>query len=233
MDINKHRFYMTQILLAIFRHPQLRLLLAFKGGTSLMMFHNLPRFSTDLDFNLLDASKADYVYNELRKILLKYGTIDDEAMKFYGLILVLNYGIGERMLKVEVSNREYPNHYEIRSLLGVDIRVMTLPDMFAHKMCALGERVTPRDIYDVWFFLQNHVEINAEIVQMRTGMSVTEYTLKCADLVKTYSPRILMQGLGEVLIDNSSKNFARKQLLAETSLALELFATYPLLLSAK
>ena len=83
-----------------------------------MMFHNLSRFSTDLDFNLLDASKTEYVYNELHALLLKFGTIDDEAMKFYGPILVLNYGKGERMLKVEVSNREYPNHYEVRSLAG-------------------------------------------------------------------------------------------------------------------
>ena len=175
MDTNKHRYYMMQVLLAIFRHPQLSQLLAFKGGTSLMIFHNLSRFSTDLDFNLLDASKTEYVYNELHNLLLKFGTIDDEAMKFYGPILVLNYGKGERMLKVEVSNREYPNHYEVRSLLGTDIRVMTLSDMFAHKLCALGERITPRDIYDVWFFLQNRTEINAEIVQLRTGMSVSEY----------------------------------------------------------
>ena len=220
---------MMQVLLAIFRHPQLSTLLAFKGGTSLMMFHNLTRFSTDLDFNLLDASKTEYVYNELHNILLKFGTIDDEAMKFYGPLLVLNYGKGERMLKVEVSNREYPNHYEIRSLLGTDIRVMILADMFAHKLCALGERVTPRDIYDVWFFLQNRTEINAEIVKIRTGMSVSDYALQCAEKVRSYSSRVLMQGLGEVLLDNQSKNFAREQLIPETSSALELFALCPLL----
>ena len=138
MDINKHRYYMMQVLLAIFRHPELSKLLAFKGGTSLMLFHGLTRFSTDLDFNLLDASKTEYVYKELHHLLTKFGTIDDEAMKFYGPILVLNYEKGERMLKVEVSSREFPNHYEIRTLLGTDIRVMTLPDMFAHKLCALA-----------------------------------------------------------------------------------------------
>ncbi|MBR4453950.1 MAG: nucleotidyl transferase AbiEii/AbiGii toxin family protein [Bacteroidales bacterium] len=229
MDINKHRYYLTQVLLAIFRHPELCKLLAFKGGTSLMLFHGLTRFSTDLDFTLLDATKSKYVYKELHRLLLKFGTIDDEAMKFYGLILVLNYGKDERMLKVEVSNREYPNHYEIRSLLGTDIRVMTLPDMFAHKLCALGERITPRDIYDVWFFLQKRTAINEEIVRMRTNMSVSEYAQQCAKKVREYSSRILMQGIGDVLMDNQSKNFARKQLIPETASALELFATYPLL----
>lgn len=227
MDLNKHRYYLVQVLLAIFRHPQLSQLLAFKGGTSLMLFHGLTRFSTDLDFNLIDASKSEYVYNELHKLLLKFGTIDDEANKFYGPILVLNYGKGERMLKVEVSNREYPNHYEILTLLGTDIRVMTMPDMFAHKLCALGERITPRDIYDVWFFLQKQTEINAEIVQVRTNKSVSEYATQCAQQIRSYSPRMLMQGLGEVLLDNASKNFVRKQLLDETASALDLFAMYP------
>ena len=64
MDINKHRYYLTQVLLAIFRHPELCKLLAFKGGTSLMLFHDLTRFSTDLDFTLLDAKNQNmYIKN--------------------------------------------------------------------------------------------------------------------------------------------------------------------------
>ncbi len=229
MDINKHRYYLIQVLLAIFRDPELSSLLAFKGGTSLMLFHGLTRFSTDLDFNLLDPSKADKVYQRLHQLLLRFGSIDDEANKFYGPILVLNYGKGERMLKVEVSSREYPNHYEVRTLMGVNIRIMTMPDMFAHKLCALSERITPRDIYDVWFFLQQRTEINEEIVRLRTSKSVSDFASACAQLVKTYSPRMLMQGLGEVLLDNVSKNFVRKQLLQETASSLELFAMVPLI----
>ena len=229
MDLNKHRYYLLQVLLAIYRHPELSQLLAFKGGTSLMLFHGLTRFSTDLDFNLLDASKSEYGYGELHKLLLKFGTIDDEANKFFGPILVLNYGKGERMLKVEVSNREYPNHYEVRSLLGVNIRVMTLPDMFAHKLCALGERITPRDIYDVWFFLQKRTEINEELVRLRTGLTVSEYAQQCAEKVRGCSSRMLMQGLGEVLMDNQSKRFAREQLIEDTASGLELFAACPLI----
>ena len=96
-----------------------------------MFFHNLPRFSTDHDFNLLDVSKQDVVYNKVRQILLRFGTIDDEAKKLNVPILVLNYGKGERMLKVEISNRQYDNHYETKTLAGTDIRVLTAPDMFA------------------------------------------------------------------------------------------------------
>lgn len=38
-----------------------------------------------------------------------------------------------------------------------------------------------------------------------------------------------MQGLGEVLMDSESKNFARKDLIPETASGLELFAACPLL----
>ena len=229
MDKNKHKFYMAQILSLIFKDKDLCNVLAFKGGTSLMFFHNLNRFSTDLDFNLLDPDKLDLAYDKVRAILTRFGTIDAEAKKLYDPVLVLNYGNGERMLKVEISVRQYPNHYEMRSLAGTDIRVMVMSDMFAHKLCTMGERLSPRDIYDVWFFLQNHTEINEEIVRIRTAKSVSEYTAWCAEHVKEASPKLLMQGLGEVLNDAKSKTFVKNKLIAETSSALELFSAFPLI----
>lgn len=48
---------MLRILKDIYTDPDLNSLLGFKGGTALMFFYNLPRFSVDLDFNLLDAEK--------------------------------------------------------------------------------------------------------------------------------------------------------------------------------
>ena len=228
MNKDKHKYYMAQILGLIFRDKRLCQLLAFKGGTAMMFFHGLPRFSTDLDFNLLDASCEQEVFVSVRNILARFGKIDDEAIKHYGILLVLNYGSGERMLKVEISNRQYANHYEIRNLAGIDIRVMTMPDMFAHKLCAMGERISPRDIFDCWYFLYHHTSINEQIVVERTGMSVAEYARQCADMVRSASPKVLMQGLGEV-IDNKTKIFVKTKLIDETAAALDLFAAFPLI----
>lgn len=227
MDRNKHQYYMTKILLDIFGDHELASLLAFKGGTSLLFFYQLTRFSTDLDFNLLDERYADLVYKKLRNILCKYGKIDDEAMKFYGPILVLDYGKNERKLKVEVSVRQYDNHYEILPLLGKDIRVMTMPDMFAHKLCALGERITPRDVYDVYFFLKRATPINPNIIALRTGQSVADYARFCALRVRETTAKALMQGLGDVLLTNQEKQFVRKQMIEETATDLEIFAMHP------
>ena len=90
MEKNKHKFYMAQILSLIFKDKDLCNALAFKGGTSLMFFHNLNRFSTDLDFNLLDPDKLDIVYDKVRAILTRFGTIDDEEKKLYDNVIVMN-----------------------------------------------------------------------------------------------------------------------------------------------
>lgn len=194
-----------------------------------MLFHKLPRFSTDLDFNLLDDTKAESVFHALHNLLLRFGKIDDEAMKFYGPLLVLNYGGGNRMLKIEVSTRQYDNHYEIKTLAGTDVRVMITSDMFAHKLCALGERITPRDIFDVWFFLQKSTAINPNIVRLRTGMSVADYAAQCAESVRKTSPKVLMQGIGELIGDEKQKTFVRSRLIEEAASNLELFALSPII----
>jgi len=133
IDLNKHKFLLLQILKDVYSDIELSNCLGFKGGTALMFFYDLPRFSVDLDFNLLDKDQEDLVYNKVRKILLKYGSIYDEAKKHYGPIVVLNYGYGERKLKVEISNRVFENRYEIKNLLGINVKVLVQEDLFAHK----------------------------------------------------------------------------------------------------
>ncbi|MFA6787632.1 MAG: hypothetical protein WCR58_10510 [Bacteroidales bacterium] len=98
------------------------------------------RFEVDLDFNLLKTEQESMVDEKLRQILLKYGSLHDEALKFHGIILVLDYGMGERKLKVEISNRRFADRYEVKNLLGVNMKLMVAADMFAHKLCALLDR---------------------------------------------------------------------------------------------
>ena len=90
MDTNKHKFFMLQLLKDIFSDTLLSSVLAFKGGTATMFFYDLPRFSTDLDFNLLNPEQEKEVYDRVRKIVLKYGKIHDEAIKHYGIVIVLD-----------------------------------------------------------------------------------------------------------------------------------------------
>ena len=219
---------MLQLLKDIFSDALLSSVLAFKGGTASMFFHNLPRFSTDLDFNLLDSDKEKEAYKRLRRIVLKYGNIHDEAIKHYGIIIVLDYVIGERKLKIEISNRLYDNHYEILNYLGLQMRVMVKEDMFAHKLCALLDRteITSRDVFDCWFFLKERTSINKAIVESRMGMSIEQYIDKCIERVKDISEKSLISGLGE-LTDGEMKNFVRKGLKNELIILLTMFKAFP------
>ncbi|MCE1156127.1 MAG: nucleotidyl transferase AbiEii/AbiGii toxin family protein [Bacteroidales bacterium] len=230
VNINKHKFFLTQILKDIYADIELANSLGFKGGTALMFFYDLPRFSVDLDFNLLDSAKEKAVYEKVRKILLKYGKIFDEAMKFYGPIIVLDYGVGERKLKIEISSREWNNHYERKNLLGINMQVMVAPDMFAHKLCALLDRgeLTNRDIFDNWFFMQRQTPVNKEIVEARMEMPLADYLQKCIDHLESRSDRGILNGLGE-LMDEDMKKFVRTKLRTETISLLRFYKEFPIL----
>ena len=230
VNINKHKFFLVQLLKDIYSDLELASCLGFKGGTALMFFYELPRVSIDLDFDLLDIAKGEIVYEKIRKIVLRYGRIFDEAMKFYGLIIVLDYGIAERKLKIEISSRQWNNHYEIKNLLGINMKVMVPSDMFAHKLCALLDRdeVTNRDIFDCWFFAQNHTPINKSIVETRMKMPLPEYIQKCIDLLETVGDKGLLNGLGE-LMDPDMKKFVRSKLRTETISLLKFYKEFPIL----
>ena len=230
MDINRHKFFLVQILKDVYSDIELANWLGFKGGTALMFFYDLPRFSIDLDFNLINTGKVDAVYEKVRTILLKYGKITDEAKKFYGPIIVLDYGMDERKLKIEISVREFDNHYEIKNLLGINMKVLVQPDMFAHKLCALLDRniLTNRDIFDCWFFMQKQTPVNKNIIESRMEMSYSDYLQKCIDTLESMSDKGLLQGLGE-LMDNDLKNFVRTKLRAETIGLLRFYKDFPIL----
>ncbi|MFW6310551.1 MAG: nucleotidyl transferase AbiEii/AbiGii toxin family protein, partial [Prolixibacteraceae bacterium] len=196
----------------------------------LMFFYDLPRFSVDLDFNLLDLAKKDMVYEKVRSIVIKHGKIFDEAKKFYGPVLVLDYGVGERKLKIEISNRNFDDRYEIKNLLGINMKVMVKEDMFAHKLCALLDRETiaNRDIFDCWFFMKNQTPVNKEIVETRMEMPLQSYLQKCIGKLEKINNSRILQGMGD-LMEEDLKKFARTKLRSETTELLRFYKEFPIL----
>ena len=231
IDINKHKYYLVQLLKDIYSDAELANCMGFKGGTALMFFYELPRFSVDLDFNLLIPEKSVYAHQKLLKIIQKYGKVHDEAQKFHGNILVLDYGETERKLKIEISNRQFNDEYEIKNLLGISIKVMTIGNMFSHKLCALLDRsaMANRDIFDCWFFMNRQTPVNEAIIEQRTGKSLAEYLQECIDAIeKLPKNRRLLEGLGE-LINPEFKTFTRNKLRTEIVTLLRFYKDFPIL----
>jgi len=229
MNTVKHKFYMTQVLKDIYSDAELANCLGFKGGTALMFFYELPRFSVDLDFNLLAPEKENVVHQKIRKIVLKYGKIHDEAQKYYGSLIVLDYGIAERKLKIEISNRPSDDKYDICNLLGINMKVMSFTDMFANKLYALLNRkeLVNRDIFDCWFFMSRQTAVNQTVIEQKTGKPLSEYLQDCIDTIENMPNKSLLDGLGE-LVSKELKTFIRNKLRFETVTLLRFYKEFPI-----
>lgn len=234
LDINKHKFFLVTLLKDIYADTELATALGFKGGTAHMLFYGLPRFSVDLDFNLLAPEKTQILFKKIRDIIRKYGIIRDEAQKHFGLICVLDYGEHERNLKVEISNREFPDRYEIKHFLGIAMKVMVKPDLFAHKLCALLDRntLTNRDVFDIYYFMNQRTPINQTIVEERMHKPLGAYLDDCLSRIEKIPPKSLLHGMGE-LVDSKMKTFVREKLKPETLQLLKIYREFPLLVSGE
>ncbi len=215
-DISVHKNILFQILKDIYSDTTIAPLLGFKGGTAALMFFELSRFSVDLDFDLLNESKEDYIFERIEQIAKKYGSIREMERKRFNLLFVLSYEDKARKIKIEINRRAFGSRYELKTNLGVSMLVMVKEDMFAHKLMAMHERVgkTSRDIYDVWFFLEHRWPINKEIVVKRAGMTFPELMQKCIEQLEKMNNRNILDGLGDLLTE-SQKDWARAKLRTE------------------
>jgi len=210
LDYPKHKNILLQILKDIFSDSSLSPYLGFKGGTAAMMFYDLTRNSVDIDLDLLDETKEQEVFEKIQKIAMGYGEVVDSRIKRFNLVTVISYDIKSQNIKIEVNRRDFGSRYEIKTLLGISMRVMIQEDMFANKLMAMYERIgkTSRDVYDVYFFAKNNWPINRELVEGRAKMPFKDVLLKCIKLLEKMENRHILDGLGEVLSE-SQKDWAR------------------------
>ena len=217
LNVNKHRATMVKIIKDIYKDKELQTLLGFKGGTAAMLFYGLPRFSVDLDFDLLGEDRIDLVDKKVGEIARKYGEIKDEKNKYYNIFFLLSYGANQRNIKVEISKRDHLGEFEPRDYMGISTMVMKKPDMFANKLLALTERknLANRDIFDIWYFTNENWGINDEIIKERKGISTKEQIKNCIGMIEGVNNRFILAGLGE-LLEEDQKQWAKEELKEET-----------------
>lgn len=204
---------MLQILKDIYTDTSLGPLLGFKGGTAAYLFYGLPRFSTDLDFDLLNSEKEEFVFGEAEKVIRSYGTLKEKSNKRNTLFYLLSYSAELQNIKVEISKRNFGSSYELKNYLGIPMLVMKKEDLFANKLAALLERkeIANRDLFDLWFFSKNNWEVNKTIVEERSGLPLKEYLEKCLTLVEKINAGAVLTGMGE-LLDGKLKAWAKTHL---------------------
>lgn len=140
--------------------------------------YGLERFSVDLDFDIIKDVPLSILKDEIRKILIPYGVIQEETKTK----IILKYDQHQIPLKIEFNQRIQKNDtYEVANFFGKPIVVMTKDCIVANKLVALTQRheekekIASRDLYDIYFFLKNNFPINEGLIKERTGKSLTEY----------------------------------------------------------
>lgn len=219
LNKEKHQLIMAQILKDVYSDITLASLLGFKGGTAAYLFYDLPRFSVDLDFDLLDDSEENrnLVFEKIKTIILKYGEIKDEQQKFATIFFSLSYEAGEHQIKVEINNRKTGAIYEMKSYFGIPILVSKKNSMFSTKLVALINRkeFVARDLFDIYFFLKNNWDTDENVFKAYGITSEKEYIKKCVSFIGGVPDNTLLKDLGE-LIDEKQKAFVRTKIKSET-----------------
>jgi len=218
-----HKSIFIKILKDIYTDNTIGPILGFKGGTAAYMFYDLPRFSVDLDFDLLEQEKEDYVFQRIEKIISVYGKVKTKAKKYYTLFFILSYGEKDHNIKVEINRRSFGSRYKVINYYGISMKVMIREDMFANKIAAFYQRLerTNRDIFDVWFFLQKNWPINKELVEKRVEMSFKEFLGKCISKLEKLPERSILDGMGE-LLNEKQKIWAKENLIKDLIFLLKL-----------
>ena len=216
LNINRHKNICIKILKDIYTDNTIGPILGFKGGTAAYLFHNLERFSVDLNFDLLEPEKEDYVFERIEKIISPYGKIKTKKKKYYTLFFELSYLDEDHNIKIEINRRNFGSKYEVINYYGIAMKVMIKEDMFANKLVAMHERLerTNRDIFDVWFFARNNWPINKRLVEKRTEMPFKIFLDQCIQKLEKLPERSILAGMGEIL-DEKQKIWAKKNLITD------------------
>ena len=204
LDMAKHKNLCLKILKEIFSDSTIAPYVAFKGGTAAFLCYGLTRFSVDLDFDLLNPSKEEYIFERVKAILEKYGTLKDVKNKRYSLLYQLSYDGKEELaenIKVEIDKRNFGARYHVKDHLGISLKVMVQEDMAAHKLVAMLNRIgkANRDIYDVWYFLSNDWPVNKEMVEKMTKLPYKDFLKKSIDALSTMSKQRILHGIRIIL----------------------------------
>ena len=167
---------------------------AFYGGTCLRIFHNLPRFSEDMDFSLLKKddkfSLEDYfdaITDEFKSlgrevvISKKNKTsstqIESAFLKDNSEVYNIKFQTQRTVkIKIEVDTNPplfFNTEYNL-SLLPFSFmtRCFTLPGLFAGKMHAIlfrnwKQRVKGRDWYDLEWYIRNEHKLSFKHLKER------------------------------------------------------------------
>jgi len=197
LNKEKHQLIMGQILKDIYTDISIAPLLGFKGGTCAYFFYGLPRFSVDLDYDLLNTDEKNQknVFEKIIGIISKYGKVKDSYVKRFTIFALLSYGDEDHNIKIEISIRNIiPNlkdFYILKEYLSISMLVAKSEYLFTGKLAALTQRsdIALRDVYDIYYFGKNNWDFDKKIIKILTGKNFSECIAESINLIESINGR--------------------------------------------
>jgi hypothetical protein len=179
---------LKELLTEFWKHPFLKGKLVLKGGTAINVFvSRLPRLSIDLDLNYVGQTEREAMLSERPRI--------DAAVRqvCIGLGYHLQSGADEHALRelylgfINIAGRHDQIQVEINFLMRVcalppllrnavrladepetQFPVLAMEELMGSKLKALIERRHPRDLYDVFGFLDSRAKHDRKLLRKLT-----------------------------------------------------------------
>jgi len=175
--------------------------IAFKGGTALKLFYDLPRYSEDVDYDSLPGVSARELMKSLRELFKKRRwEITDEAVKYFTVLLELRFAGPERhfRVKIEISTREKELETTILSFRGVPILTLEPSFLMTEKLLTFVDRQAGRDIFDAWFILQHEFPLKESLIRRAFGEPADFYQAM-VNIVEKADPKKILRDTGKLL----------------------------------
>jgi len=181
---------LKEILQELARHPFLQDKLVLKGGTAINLFlFNLPRLSVDIDLNYVGQVERDRMLEErplveraVEQVCRGLGHqiqsgINEHALREYYLGFTNAAGRSDR-LQIEINFLmrvlALPSARLEAARLADEGRchfpVLAVEELMAGKLKAMIERGQPRDLYDLFRFVQAGLPYDAELLRKLTAL---------------------------------------------------------------
>jgi len=221
---NAAREFLQELILQIMDRRGYFANLAFVGGTALRILHDLPRFSEDLDFCLVNGRgfKFGVLLANLKKELGLNGfeieaarekerTVLSEFIRFKGLLfdLGLTRHKSEKLfIKLEIDTKPPAGYRTEIAMVNKDflfkVQSYDLPSLFASKLHAFLFRkyAKGRDYYDFLWFLAGKTPVNYELLSAAAKQTEGQgYQLDEASLKQLLIDKIEQTNFPHVLHD--------------------------------
>jgi len=163
--------------------------LVFKGGTYLRHAFGLDRYSEDLDFTMYGDADPEQVLGDASRDLASYGIeasitrINEGERTIEGLLrykgpLFDGNEASIGAIHIEISTREdvlldpiwTRMFFEYPEARVVNVLGLRKEEAFSEKLRALGMRNKGRDLYDVWFLLEQGTVVNGSIFEKKMDL---------------------------------------------------------------